>query len=474
MSIARQIHTAFYAAVLLCLVGCSTPIKTYYAHSEAILGTRYGFLGDNGLYHDVLYAPDVISLSFDGYIVGLDKSPRERIGYPSTGDIYRDQTQSGMTKVVSRLKNEPKSHYVSQVVWNTGKPFGDGNCFLHSVYSYKPIDHSFPSALTPLAIPCGEKLENQPEPDPGMVFLDSFKAIEKLSSHIQTRLKSGTRYTHVLFAVMGWNTPQIEAVRNFNSIATNIRRASGVNENFNPLFIGVTWSSYWDQNWFDALIRLASYPNKANDADEIGASWLGLLIERISEVTPGIPKVAIGHSFGARAASMAVCMGSQFNMAVAPQTQQVASAVSVTPIDLFIALQPAVSINRFLKGGGWDEIEYPESCSRAKRIVVTASSSDDAVKSAFWADMAGAEKTWRDVCENKRSKFKESPACLTAEASGKTNVESVSVPEHFVYVDASPLVFFEHPNTGGGAHSDIYRPETGAFAWQWFPLMLPH
>ena len=96
MSIARQIHIAFYAVVLLCLVGCSTPIKTYYAHSEAILDTRYGFLGDNGLYHDVLYAPDVISLSFDGYIVGLDKSPRERIGYPSTGDIYRDQTQSGM------------------------------------------------------------------------------------------------------------------------------------------------------------------------------------------------------------------------------------------------------------------------------------------------------------------------------------------------------------------------------------------
>jgi hypothetical protein len=268
---------------------------------------------------------------------------------------------------------------------------------------------------------------------------------------------------------MGWNTPQIEAIRNFNSLAANLRRAAGGGTAFDPLFIGVTWSSFWDQTWFDALVRLASYPNKANDADEVGASWLGYLVARVSEAAPRLPRVVIGHSFGARAATMAVCMGSQFNGAHAFARRAARGQNPPAKVDLLIALQPAVSINRFLEDGGADEIVYPGSCDNARRVVATASAGDEAVRSALWADMAGSTDSWKEACGEKRGRFMRPLECIRARPDGSTEPASGSVTGSFVYVDASRLVYFNHPNTGGGAHSDIYRPETGRFMWQWFP-----
>jgi hypothetical protein len=444
---------------LLYLMGCSQSRPYYYQATETQIETRSGLLGDNGLYHDVLYDPGVIALNFEGFIVGIDKSPRDKVTpKEDTSVTYKEPGQEGMAKLVERLTDESKSHYVSHIVWNTGKPFGEGNCYFYSIYADKPSTDDKTHELAPLAVKCeGGSINSAPQ----KAFPDSFDAINKLATKIEGEHKRGKKYSHVLFVVMGWNTPQIEAVRNFNSLVTNLRRAStdsGDNA-FNPLFIGVTWSSYWDQTWFDALVRMASYKNKADDADEIGATWLGYLIAKVSAATPGIPKVAIGHSFGVRALSMAICMGPQF---AKPET------VSAQQVDLFIAMQPAVSINRFLSGGGADKIVYPKSCANASQVVITASSHDEAVKSAFWADMAGNGEEREIACGAKRKEFEREVECVVAECNGKVpNCESIKAP--IIYVDASNLVFFNHPNTGGGAHSDIYRPETGAFMWQWFP-----
>lgn len=463
-----------FAASVLVLPGCSNPIKSYYAVAEHALDTRYGTLGDNGLYHDVLYSPEAVNLNFEGFVVGIDKSPRALIGADSKAGalagVFRESEQNGVARAIERLVQEPKTHYVSHIVGYAGKPYGDGNCFLHSIYAYAPFkpegsEKSSPEKLSPLIEACDKKTTTE---DPKDAFFGSFAAIDDFAAHIATRIKDGAGYSHVVFVVMGWNTPQIEAMRNFNSIAANIRHAANKANSFKPLFIGITWSSYWDQTWFDALVRLASYPNKANDADEVGASWLGYLIARVSAATPAIPKVAIGHSFGARALSMAVCMGPQFNMAHVGQAA--GTPVKVDPVDVFVALQPAVSINRFLRDGGADKITYPESCNGAKRIVMTASADDDAVRSAVWADMAGADKARDEVCREKMDKFhSRSARCVRAGADGMVSPASESITERFVYVDASELVYFHHPNTGGGAHSDIYRPEMGRFVWQWFP-----
>ncbi|EOV8180916.1 hypothetical protein ACOIQQ_005466, partial [Raoultella planticola] len=42
------------------------------------------------------------------------------------------------------------------------------------------------------------------------------------------------------------------------------------NRDFRPLVIGITWPSYWSTG----LVNVVSYPNKANDADELGLIWL--------------------------------------------------------------------------------------------------------------------------------------------------------------------------------------------------------
>lgn len=46
-----------------------------------------------------------------------------------------------------------------------------------------------------------------------------------LKDNLKHDLKTGA-YSHILIIVMGWNTSQSEAVRNFNDIAGNIITAS--------------------------------------------------------------------------------------------------------------------------------------------------------------------------------------------------------------------------------------------------------
>jgi len=113
-------------------------------------------------------------------------------------------------------------------------------------------------------------------------------------------------YTHVLVLVMGWNTAQDEAIRNFNDMVGNLVEAAKEGPGspqtaFRPLLIGISWPSYW----YHSLINGFSYLNKANDADELGISWINLLVNRelpraMEKAHVKVPVVMIGHSFGAR------------------------------------------------------------------------------------------------------------------------------------------------------------------------------
>lgn len=445
------------------LSGCASSADTYYADTEEILDTRGGPLGDNGLYHDVLYEPDAVSLNFEGYIVGLDKSPREAVGAKSIDDVEREKSQAGMRDVVHRINTDSKFHYVSHIMRNEGNPYGDGNCLLYSVYQYHSENESYPSKPAPLAPPCaGETFH-----DPADAYQGSFKAVDRLTAHIKNNVEN-RQYSQIIFVIMGWNTTQIEAVRNFRSIASNMRRAAADKSKFNPVFLGITWSSYWDQSFLDFIVQPGSYRNKSNDADELGAGWLAHLIREVTAVSPELPSIVIGHSFGARAASMAVCMRPQLEFTDAGPETAGGETSGNGIVDLLIGLQPAVSINRFLTDGGLEDIHYPGACANAKRVVMTASSRDTALGSAVWADMTGTIETWRQTCKHAGKRMERSFQCVKAKSNGKVVPESSAVSQDFVYVDASDLIFFNHPNTGGGAHSDIYRPETGTFLWQWF------
>ncbi|WP_192457546.1 hypothetical protein [Musicola keenii] len=468
----------------LLLLGCSSKDIHYYSADESALHTRGGVLGDNGIYHDVLYNPESVALNFDGFIVGLDKSPRTLIG--AGDDNYRAQPQEGMSRVIRRLDKDYKTHYISHIIHDRGLPYGRENCAVYSVYNPSPLfPHDVAAAeraASPLFSFCPPAQSSNASPishtvPPRQAFEGSREGLQALKTALLASIdehnRSGHPYTHAIVVVMGWNTPQIEAIRNFNSIMSHLDAvARQQNQPFNPLFVGVTWSSYWDENWFDVAVRLASYPNKADDADEIGASWLGSIVDTVHSTInqrgknrpEAIPLIAIGHSFGARAVSMAVCQGPQFRVPASPVRTQGSPVV-----DLFIGLEPAVSLRRFLTGSV-EKIQYND-CAAAKHIVMTASRYDSAVSSSLWVDMVGNAFVYQRTCEDNKS---DRVSCKTACANGDivdgagqcgTAKPVTALNSPITYIDASRLIRFNQPNTGGNAHSDIYRPDTGKFIW---------
>jgi hypothetical protein len=266
--------------------------------------------------------------------------------------------------------------------------------------------------------------------------------------------------------VMGWNTSQIEAYRNFNSLMGNLRKAVG-DVPFRPLFIGFTWPSLWSNPWLDPLWKGFSYRTKANDADELGLSWLGVLLRDVvarAKTRQGkeLRTVLIGHSFGARAGSMANCVG--------PAVQRVASDHQPDPpaigVDVMINLEPAYSINRFLtpKAGYFDEqIDYPPQCADRTRVALTASSGDKAVKVQLIADMAADIAQYQRHCGTKPDpEFR----CARAEPNGLLYSDTTG-DGPVLYIDASELVRYATPGSAStsGAHNDIYRPDTGRLLW---------
>jgi len=458
----RSFRFLLAAAVCATVVGCGHR-PTGYQTVEETITTRGGFAGilENGVFHDVLYNPESVALTFPGYIVGLDKGRHHDVGKDAVYPALDESEEAGLRRVKRRMKDEPKLHYVSHIVRNEGKAFGEGNCVLYSIYSDWGAASQGALAGDAPGIPCnggplqvGEHASAQAQ---------SWKALASFRDEIRRAVagKSGTSaYSHVVLVVMGWNTPQIEAVRNFNAIAAQIKHASG-SAQFAPLFVGVTWPSVWTAQWLDPAIKLVSYRAKANDADEVGTIWISQVADILQEAAPkNAQLVAIGHSFGARALFSAVCSRNVWGKTSATNRKW----------DTVIGWQPAFSINRFAEGGSGDGFEYGQAClDRAETIILTASEHDAAVDNAIWADMIGSYASWKSVCppdSAAKKKLLSEPNCIFADQVTATSVSQVPIARGRInYLDASMIVHFNQPNTGGGAHSDIYRSVHGRLNW---------
>lgn len=447
-------------AALVCLLAACKSTPSYYSATENELGTDWDLLGDDKIFHDVVYDPEVISLSFPGYVVGLEKSERKLVGARTeVAELFNDTGASGpgLGEIVENAAKQ-KAHYISHVGRFRGAPYGAGNCLLYSLYAMQSpsSDPRHPSAGA-VADLCQPYLERH---TPTSKYERSRVAVDMLKASIAADV-ARKKPTHLIVMVMGWNTPQIEAIRNFNSMVSRLKLAAG-SEPFEPIFVGVTWSSAWNQTVADGLVKAASYMVKASDADEVGITWLGYLIDQLAITMPDVPKVVVGHSFGARAAATAVCAGPQFIDAVQTRAQLRAKGAVV---DLLVGLQPAVSINRFYTKGGSEDIVYQGTCDSARRVVLTASAADGALALAPWADMAGKIEFHKATCNGDARKTTRPVTCVDALANGDLTPKPPESAE-FIYINASKLIAYQQPNTGGGSHSDIYRREMGKLVWR--------
>ncbi|MBB2918193.1 hypothetical protein [Cupriavidus alkaliphilus] len=457
------------ASLAILCVSCSSR-PTGYGATEKNITARGGIVGEAGLFHDIVYNPEAIGLTFPGYIVGLDKGRQAAVIGDAVLPAPRDSDIEAIRDFKTRLNTEPKLHYISHVVRNEGRPYGNGNCILYSIYrdwgsgekgmsfSENEVDRNFG---------CGGDFPIFGRP--ASAFPDSWTGLDVLAKELERQFSerdAASAYTQAIVIVMGWNTPQLEAVRNFNSVLSHLQRAAG--PDFRPLVIGVTWASSWSANWLEPLVTLSSYRAKANDADEIGFTWLAEVVRVVQQTTAGrIPTVAIGHSFGARALATALCMGSQIERSSLGQEPSKSQARRSVPWNLFIAWQGAFSINRFGKGSS-EGFKYDGHCGDIGAIVLTSSSHDQANTKSSWSDTVGSYEVFRQFCgEGKFGSFNRLDVqCIRREeisAEGGHRFRfTAGMPN---YVDASNIVYFNQPNTGGGAHSDIFRPIHGRFIW---------
>lgn len=433
------------AITVAALSACSK--NSYYAETERGLDT-------SGYYHVLdhisAYYPSGIALNFPGYIVAFEESATHQV----TRDLDDVSLHPGAEAAgysVDRLLDAMQFdvNYVSQIMSYRGKAFGEGNCALYNLYRNKGLN---------VVEPCDQEPGSGANPDIDLsrAYVDSWSALDLLGQYLAQDLATG-EYSHLLVAVMGLDTAQEEAIRNYKSIISSIRKNAG--EEFRPLFVGVTWPSFYANRWFDPLWEALAYPPIADRADTIGLSWLGILFsDVILPLSDRIEVTVIGHSFGARAATMALCVGPLLSRGdggepVSSEHRQVEN---------FIGLAAAFSLERFRQNKNifYEDIYYRDFCPRIKRLVFTASYNDHAFLPVFWSESVGDHEFMLKFCAAEQPV---SVSCTQADAGGE--IEAYDRSAKVNYIDTSQLMKYTMPGTEGGGHSDIYRLETGRLLW---------
>ena len=430
---------------LLGLQGCSN--HSFYASSEEALQTAgYYDLLD----HIAAYYPRAIALNFPGYIVGLEESPRHLVA-KDISDISVDESVFEAGYTVKRLVRGTRyrTQFISQIMQYQGKPYGEGNCALYNIYHNNGASFARPCDGLP-----DEAVDNNYSYE--SAFDRSWLAIDVLKTRLRQDIAENN-YSHIIVAVMGLDTDQEVAIRNYRSIVSSIRINAG--KDFNPLFIGITWPSFYANRWFDPLWEILSYHPVADRADIMGLTWLGVLLyDVIMPSSDGIPISIIGHSFGARAATMGLCVGP----AIKPPDGKSLHRYSGGDIENFIGLAPAFSMTRFVDLDAWfyENVYYRDYCPMIKRFIFTASSEDGAFAPVFWSDAAGDHKVMENYCSQQQPV---PVSCISTNTSGDLN--GYRPTSKVTYIDTSPLMKYTMPGTEGGGHSDIYRPEVGHLLW---------
>jgi hypothetical protein len=281
-------------------------------------------------YHSLVANTYSTVLNFPGYIIGVEKSPKAIIGYPRTdstlsspfkafddrhlrtwrlNDAIGGPTQlSARNYHMERVFDDPKSMFVSQVLKYSGAKSSVGTAVSPFYLSYR--ESGFQGRQD--GVSCFSRAGGRVHE-----YDDSWKVLRCLSENVdRTFGEAGGAFTHLVIISMGWNNNQVESVKRFNGVLGRIRaEAAHANEpghEFHPLVIGLTWPSVWGGDAFsnavNKITHIASYVNKADDADEIGYTYANHLLNRVApylSAKHNLQTVVIGHSFGARILSRA-------------------------------------------------------------------------------------------------------------------------------------------------------------------------
>ena len=386
-----------------------------------------------------------LSLQFDAYIVGIEKDNASRIGRIAECGAGSRTTEcvdidAPYFKERPDLREGLRGKYAGQhrptYVSHVARFDGTGNvCFLYNIY----VSNGLCTETTP--VPASPALVSQ-----------SWQALSLLGKDIE-RYVNARNPSHIVVYTMGWNTGQPEALRNIRDLVSQLRAAAGGDAAFRPLVIGLTWPSTGTP-----LVPASDFGIKAKDADEVGALWENILLNRElrrAKTQGKFRVVVVGHSFGARAATRAVFS--------APLVSAPLVGASPPVVDLLVSLQGAYSFQRYL-GGDSDSSEgregapYRDFATQAGQVVMTASTHDSAVTAALHAPyFVGSHRAFSDA---RTGPGAERFSHVSTDETGRID-RLVCDSRRVMWIDASSIIKGNQPGTGGGAHSVIYTREAG-------------
>ncbi len=388
-----------------------------------------------------------LDLDVDGYIVGIEKYPRDNIidgpepEYPDRFAKLEDEANNRLIATQNKefvsATDDIKAMLVTHVV-----AYFPTRSYLYNAYA---------------SILKGD-LNYRKGYEDGIVALRN-----DLKARLLRAIDDGAPYSHIVLMSMGWNNDQHVSIDRYNRIMRNLKTvaAGEPDAGFRPLVIGLTWPSAWfsiEDFWLKKKLlgHLGSYTNKSNDADEIGytiANWLinQELAELREELTPArFPTVvAIGHSLGARLLSRALFSRPHLRDGPAEDRDSV--------VALYLGLQGAFSARRFVPADSGEGAPYADYASLPTRIVLTSSNHDRANPSAFWSKHAGGP--------NGLAYMRRHPETFTVLAwqTQKPRIGQAlrdeRGPRTVLTIDVSDIV------TGADAHNDILDTELAEVIW---------
>ena len=265
--------------------------------------------------------------------------------------------------------------------------------------------------------------------------------------------------THIILMSTGWNTSQAESLLDYKFLIQNLVDQSG-SVPIRPIVIGVAWESEWSGAIL-SRIPFSSVFTKGNDADEIGFTWMNVVLNDVLQPVADqakVPMIAIGHSYGSR-----IVLGAHYLRSIKTSDDGASAAAPGAPSRTLIGMQAAFPTGRFIARYG-KEHPYLQGYKGDALVAITTSSHDKATSTfAFGTTGYIGGQGGIDQVTGDRKQAYENIRFVDAGPGTIGSPPPAPLRSQINLYDASTFVACELQETGSGAHSDIYDPEMGYF-----------